>query len=431
MMSDLYRFTATKSTHMKRFSYFLPLTFLMVLGVPQNDAFARGFGGFRGGGGGFGGFHGGGGFGGFHGGGFGGGGFGGYHGGGFGSGGFHEGGYGGGDFGGYRGGQEGGFGRSEAGNYAGFGQRGYSGYRGDDAGGWGRGGSEWSGGSGRWGGSVSRGQLNSFLGLPTDAGMNVAHGTFANHGLESGQGLAAAYGTHPYSATWAHAQGQGVQNWASDHPQWASAWNGAHPWAWTPTGLDAAAWGSAVWAAAAWPTVGNWLGWGTPDSYAYDYGENITYQDGTVYYGSRASATADQYYQEASQLATNAPAPPSSAQWLPLGVFGLIEGDSKQPSVTFQLAVDKDGVIRGNAVSEGSSTSLPVQGAVQKATQRVCWTVGTNTTTVYDTGLANLTKSEAPILVHSGPKKTQQELLVRLNRPNQTGSGNGSVSSTD
>jgi hypothetical protein len=50
---------------------------------------------------------------------------------------------------------------------------------------------------------------------------------------------------------------------------------------------------------------------------------------------------------------------------------------------------------------------------------------------VYDTGLANLTKSEAPILVHSGPKKTQRELLVRLNRPNQTGSGNGSVSSTD
>jgi hypothetical protein len=177
--------------------------------------------------------------------------------------------------------------------------------------------------------------------------------------------------------------------------------------------------------------VNNWLGWGAAASYPYDYGQNITYQGGNVYYGSQPAGTTEQYYQEASNLATSAPTSPSSAQWLPLGVFGLVEKDNKTPSVTFQLAVDRAGAVRGNAVTAGSTTTLPVQGAVQKKTQRVCWTVGTNTTVVYDTGIDNLIKSEAPILVHSSPTSTQQELLVRLKQPAQAASENGSVSSTN
>jgi hypothetical protein len=43
---------------------------------------------------------------------------------------------------------------------------------------------------------------------------------------------------------------------------------------------------------------------------------------------------------------------------------------------------------------------------------------------VYDTGLDNLTKSEASILVHTGPKFTQQELLVRVKQPTQGAAGN-------
>jgi hypothetical protein len=196
--------------------------------------------------------------------------------------------------------------------------------------------------------------------------------------------------------------------------------------------VGAAAWATSAWAGAAWPAVNNWLGWDAVASYPYDYGQNITYQGGNVYYGSQPAGTTEQYYQEASLLASSAPASPSpsSAQWLPLGVFGLVEKDDKTPSVTFQLAVDKEGVIRGNAVKAGSTTTLPVQGALQKKTQRVCWTVGSDTTIVYDTGLYNLTKSEASILVHSGPTSTQQELLVRLKRPAQAANGNGSISST-
>ncbi|HXY34766.1 MAG TPA: hypothetical protein VEI07_11100, partial [Planctomycetaceae bacterium] len=400
-----------------------------------------GFGGFRGGGG-FGGFGGGYHLGGFGGGGFGGGGF---DRGGFG-GGFDRGNFGGGGFRGDSGGfnnfrsGEGGFGRSDEGNFGNVGQRQSIGYRGNEGFDNGfRGNGNWGGDAGRFNGSVNRTQLNNFLGLPTDGGLGAASGAIGSHAFGSGQALSntglgqalsnrgigsgqlsSAYGTHPFSQTWAHAQGQNVQNWANNHPNW-NQWANNHNWAWSPYGWGADAWGAALWGAAAWPALGNWLGWGDIDSYPYDYGNYITYQNDNVYYGSQPAGTAQQYYDEASSLASSAPAPPNDAQWLPLGVFGLVEGDSTQPTMTFQLAVDKQGVIRGNAFAEGSTTAQPIQGAVQKKTQRVCWTVGTNTTTVYDTGLDNLTKNEASILVHTGPKFTQQQLLVRMNKPTQGG----------
>ena len=55
-----------------------------------------------------------------------------------------------------------------------------------------------------------------------------------------------------------------------------------------------------------------------------------------------------------------------------------------------------------------------IQGSVDKKTQRVAFTVGDNKTDVVETGLYNLTKDEAPVLIHFGADKTEQWLLVRL-----------------
>jgi uncharacterized protein (TIGR03000 family) len=49
-----------------------------------------------------------------------------------------------------------------------------------------------------------------------------------------------------------------------------------------------------------------------------------------------------------------------------------------------------------------------------QATQRASWVVGDQKTTVYDTGIVNLTKDESPLLIHIGKERTQQWLLVRL-----------------
>jgi hypothetical protein len=432
-----------KAHPVSRISLLVVVALLLASEPLQHQAFGRGFGGFHGGG-----FGGGGGFrGGFSG--------GGYRGGGFGGG--YRGFGGGGDIG-YRGANFGGLDRGVFGgegfhpNYEGFnsfhsgenfGQSQSIGYRGNDFGGFNnsvRNTGGWAGDAGRFNGSVNSGQLHNFLGLPTDGGLGAAGQSFASHPNIARSPVTAdhpdlangthsnPYGTHPYSPTWAHSQGNNVQNWAHNHPN--GAWNNWHNWAWTPAGMDAGLWAATAWDFAAWPSLSTWLGWDNIVAYPYNYGQYINYDGDNVYYGSQPAGTAEQYYDEASTLAATTPAAPPAGnpQWLPLGIFGLVAGDSQTPTLTFQLAVDKEGTIRGNSSNQYGDV-LPIQGAVDKRTQRACWTVGTDKSTVYDTGLDNLTKSESPILVHTGPKHTQQELLVRLNRPAAQAS-NGSATST-
>ena len=80
---------------------------------------------------------------------------------------------------------------------------------------------------------------------------------------------------------------------------------------------------------------------------------------------------------------------------------------------------NKAGVIRGNFTDTTTDSTQTVQGSVDKQTQRVAFTVGDNKTNVVETGLYNLTKDEAPALMHIGPDKTQQWLLVRIKNPDQ------------
>ena len=117
----------------------------------------------------------------------------------------------------------------------------------------------------------------------------------------------------------------------------------------------------------------------------------------TCYYGSQQAGTAQQYYQEAANLAGNdaAAGTATDTQWLPLGVFGLLAQGKKTPDMVFQLAVDKNGVIRGNYFDQTTQTNLPVTGSVDKRTQRVAWSVGSGKGIFVETGLYNLTQDEA------------------------------------
>ena len=58
-----------------------------------------------------------------------------------------------------------------------------------------------------------------------------------------------------------------------------------------------------------------------------------------------------------------------------------------------------------------------LQGQVDKETQRVAFRIGDSDDFVAETGLYDLTKDECPVLVHFGPDKTEQYLLVRLDNP--------------
>jgi hypothetical protein len=122
-------------------------------------------------------------------------------------------------------------------------------------------------------------------------------------------------------------------------------------------------------------------------------------------------------------LAGAAPAAETNqnAQWLPLGVFGLMPTGQKSPQMVFQLAVDKNGVIRGNYYDPATKTNEAVEGAVDKKNQRVAWHVAGNKDMVIETGLYNLTQDESTALIHLGPDRTQQDLMVRMKQPEAHG----------
>ncbi|WP_145087766.1 hypothetical protein [Anatilimnocola aggregata] len=192
-------------------------------------------------------------------------------------------------------------------------------------------------------------------------------------------------------------------------------WYRRYPGAWTSAGWAA----GAAWTAASWNSAADYCGCATTQPVYYDYGNNVTYQDNNVYVnGQSAGSTAD-YYNQAAALATTGAEAASSpdADWLPLGVFALTKSGQTKSDVSIQLAVNKAGVIRGNYTDTVTNKSQQVQGSVDKESQRVAFTVGDNTTNVIETGIYNLTKDEAPVLIHFGQDRTEQWLLVRLQKP--------------
>jgi len=92
----------------------------------------------------------------------------------------------------------------------------------------------------------------------------------------------------------------------------------------------------------------------------------------------------------------------------------LVQGDEKTSNNVFQLAVNKDGVIRGNYYDGLTDATTPVYGSVDKKSQRAAWTIGKKKDRVFEAGIYNLTKGETPVLIHIGTDRTQQMLLVRV-----------------
>jgi len=172
------------------------------------------------------------------------------------------------------------------------------------------------------------------------------------------------------------------------------------------------------WVAPVWPALALYCGINDPPIY-YDYGASLVINNNNVYWNGEEIATADQYatqaiaYSDAGRLAN----PDPNEEWQPLGVFGLIQGQEQQAQQTFQLAVDRAGIVRGNYYDANVDNTLPVYGSVDPRTQRIAWSVGDKKTVVFETGLNNLLQPQTAVLVHHGTEQTVQMMLIRLDQP--------------
>jgi hypothetical protein len=182
-----------------------------------------------------------------------------------------------------------------------------------------------------------------------------------------------------------------------------------------------------AWSPFNWASFGSFLGgaWATaqPAFYAYGQGGNVYYENNVVYINGQAAGTPAQYYQQAQTLAAAAPAADQlnaqQQEWLPLGVFALTSEDTGDSQAVVQLAVNKQGVIAGTYYNEANQVNRPIQGTVDAQSQRAAMRFADNKNTdrVLETGIDNLTKDEAPALLHFGADQSQPVLLVRLKHP--------------
>ncbi len=232
-----------------------------------------------------------------------------------------------------------------------------------------------------------------------------------------GDGVRTRWTGYHHHHNWFHG------DWWYRHPGGVCRWHYYHRFNDYPWGY----W----WQRPTWTVASSWFNWTAPttvwsEPIYYDYGSggNVTYEDNRVYIDGEDVASADEFAQSAAVLATVQP-PESEeaadeAEWLPLGTFALSTSESDvEPTRIIQLAVDKSGVISGTLYNTKTDESAAVQGRVDKNTQRVAMRIGESDKVVAETGLYNLTQDEVPLLVHFGPDRVENYILVRLDEPEE------------
>jgi len=193
-------------------------------------------------------------------------------------------------------------------------------------------------------------------------------------------------------------------------------WYTSHPGAWFASGWAA----GAAWATPNYGALCGYWGWPVADADSdYDYGTTVVYTGDNVYVNGQDQGSTTQYAQQATDIAAQgqAAAPPPSDEWKPMGVFALVQGSETTSNNVFQLAVDKNGVVRGNYYDGLMDANTEVYGSVDKKTRRACWTIGKKKDRVFEAGAYNLTQDQCPCLVHIGTTQTNQMLLVRMQQP--------------
>jgi hypothetical protein len=217
-----------------------------------------------------------------------------------------------------------------------------------------------------------------------------------------------ATGTYYRSAAAVASQGytvrQNFRSFAQDNPLLTARWLG-------PT-----------YRPITWTALAGFAGYGAfaAEPAYYDYGDSVVYSGDTVMFNGEPVCSADQYAQQAIDIAavgTEAKADPKAGEWQQLGVFAMVgEGEEKSTNL-FQLAINKEGVIGGEYYNALTDTTEPVRGSVGKETQRAAWTVADRKFPVYEAGIANLTRDETTMLVHFSKEKAQQFALIRIQKP--------------
>ncbi len=147
-------------------------------------------------------------------------------------------------------------------------------------------------------------------------------------------------------------------------------WYGAHFNAWWPGrwygGWDG--WGVGLATGLLWADLATWGGYGAAPV-SYDYGTTVVYSDDAVSVAGEEAGTPEEYAQQATDLAESGAADGVAGdedEWRPLGVYALARDGETKPSTFISLAVNQQGVLRGNYYDAISDSSMEITGKVDQ-----------------------------------------------------------------
>jgi hypothetical protein len=211
------------------------------------------------------------------------------------------------------------------------------------------------------------------------------------------------------------AQNKGSQlgtNTATHNQPFSGSWYANHPNAWQAAHPHADAWAVAsLGAASAWLGLGAANGADTTvvtGDTVDDSGD--TADDDTDDESTSDPAAASQLAQSGSTGVTN------DSEFLPLGVFALAPQSQKEATAMLQISISKSGAVRGSYFDVVSDEGHPVQGAIDKKTQRMAFTVS-NGKTVFETQLTDLTQASGEVSLHFPDGTAADWNLVRYDAP--------------
>lgn len=185
-----------------------------------------------------------------------------------------------------------------------------------------------------------------------------------------------------------------VQQWSRQNPQpFTPAWYAQHPNVWQATHPHAD-----LFAAVALADLTRWLAVPVVASYpvaSVDVGAVVVtpIESPTDVAPVATEVPRTSNNPDANQTDPASPAQPEG-DWLPLGVFDLKPAGATDASCAVQLAVDRNGNIRGTGYDFLSGQTESVTGTIDKRASTAAWTVGK---VRFQCPMAELTKPEGNI----------------------------------
>ena len=162
-----------------------------------------------------------------------------------------------------------------------------------------------------------------------------------------------------------------------------------------------------------------------PVYYTYGPGGSVFIAGDTVVLDDDKQVSKDAYTQElASQVESIPEGASDELEWMPLGVFTIVDEDAPESTMYLQLAISKTGVIAGMFQNTTTQNVVPIEGSVDNKSSRVVLRPTGKEYPMIETGLYNLIQEQTQVLVHFEGGKIQQGLLVRVEKPEEVPAGN-------